>query len=99
MIYQCIAIIYLHLLRFFPELQRFRQIDLSLEELEDLVDESTFARVSHAKRVALQSEREMYWEEGGKCLHYRHTDPEDRLPFVPIQRNDGEEALQEGRVE
>lgn len=34
-----------------------------------------------------------------KDLHYRCTDHQHGLPLVPVQRQDGEQALQEGDVE
>lgn len=36
---------------------------------------------------------------GGESLHDRETDNKNRLPFSPVERQDGEESLQDWSVE
>lgn len=60
-----------------------------LDELQSFVDE-TVVSVSNMSDDRIGMTRR---------LHYRRTNGKHRLPFRPVQRQDGEESLQEWCVE
>lgn len=71
---QCYDLFY-----FRSEFNWLREVKLSLEEFEDLIDES---------KIWLDRVMEL---NGGKLhLHDGYTDQENSLPLCPIQRYDGE---------
>lgn len=61
-----------------------------LDELETFVNDT---------RVFVSNEPKMDRIEMARHLHHGRTDDKHRLPFRPVQRQDGEESLQEWRVE
>ena len=80
-----LTVMHLVLFYFLSQLYWFWQIDLPLEEFEYLVDKSAVESVIVAYPSAF--------------IHYGYAYPKHRLPFVPIQRYDCEESLEEGYVE
>lgn len=71
----------------FAQLERFLQVYSSLEELENLVDQSM-------KRSAMVDLIRV-----DRIVHDWYAYPKHCLPLVPVQRNDREQALEEWRVE
>lgn len=61
-----------------------------LDELESFVNET---------RVSVSKTLENEGIELPRHLHHRRTDGKHRLPFRPVQRQDGEESLQEWCIE
>lgn len=61
-----------------------------LDELESFIDETiiSVSKMSEYDRIGIT-----------RRLHYGRTNGKHRLPFRPVQRQDGEESLQEWCVE
>ena len=60
-----------------------------LNELESFIDET---------RVLVSESSEQNEVRISRHLHHGRTNGKHRLPFGPVQRQDGEESLQERRV-